>query len=266
MRTRLRMRRRQASIAAGAVIGLLTIAGWSVLHHTTSPHPGSAPPSRQQRVPVAAAPSPTSSAPATGAPDVEQDVWRLRAVAPVAATSQTHRIAGDQAQQPDLYAAEFVRRLLTIDFRSPRAAHLAWVQAESARTTEPLVVGLVPEDLRDRLAVYSVTDTTDGDAPIPHEQEWSQLAATGTHTTVQVQRVSEPLAWTNAVADGRITDPGITGRQVAALVTRHTKGSHGDHATKLSVALTLNLEGPPTRSTWGFVTLVTYTAIPIGTP
>ena len=266
MRTSLRMRRRQAGIAAGAVIGLLTIAGWSVLHHTTSPHPGSAPPPGHHRVPETAAPSPTSSAPVTGAPDVERDLRRLRAVAPVAATSQTRRIAGDQAQQPDLYTAEFVRRLLTIDFRSPRAEHLAWVQAESARTTEPLVVGLVPEGLRERLAVYSVTETDGGDAPIPDEREWSRLAAIGTHTTVQVQRVSEPLAWTNAVADGRITDPGITGRQVAAMVTRHTKGSDGDHATKFSVALTLNLEGPPTRSTWGFVTLVTYTAIPIGTP
>jgi hypothetical protein len=201
-----------------------------------------------------------------GSSDVEDDVQRLRAVAPVAASSQTRRIGGDHAQQPDLYAAEFVRRLLTIDFRTPRAEHLAWVQAESARTTEPLVVGLVPGALRDRLAVFSVTDTADGDAPIPDEQEWNQLAATSTHTTVQVQRVSEPLTWTNAVADGRITDPGITGRQVAALVTRHTKGSEGDHVTKFSVALTLNLEGPPTRSTWGFVTLVTYTAIPIGTP
>lgn len=266
MSTSPRMRRRHASIAAGAVIGLLTIAGWSVLHHTTSPQPGSAPPSGNHRVPVAAAPSPTSSAPTTGAADVDRDLRRLRAVAPVAESSQTRRIAGDQAQQPDLYAAEFVRRLLTIDFRSPRAEHLAWVQAESARTTEPLVVGLVPEDLRDRLAVYSVTDIPGGDAPIPDEQEWNQLAATSTHTTVRVQRVSEPLAWTNAVADGRITDPGITGRQVAALVTRHTKGSDGDHATKFSVALTLNLEGPPTRSTWGFVTLVTYSAIPIGTP
>jgi hypothetical protein len=259
-------RRRHAGIGAGAVIGLLTIAGWSVVHQTTPAHPRSESPSDHRQQPVVVAPSRTSSSTTGEDAGVERDLRRLRTVTPVAASSQTRRIGGDQAQQPDLYAAEFVRRLLAIDFRSPRAEHLAWVQAESARTAEPLVVGLVPEDLRDRLAVYSVTDTADGDAPVPDEQEWRQLAATGTQTTVQIQRVSEPLAWTNAVADGRITDPGITGRQVAALVTRHTKGSDGDHVTKFSVALTLNLEGPPTRTTWGFVTLVTYTAIPVGAP
>ena len=182
------------------------------------------------------------------------------------ASGAPRRIAGDQAQQPDLYAAEFVRRLLTQDYRSPRQTHLAWVQAESAQTTEPLVVGLVPPELRDRLAVYSVSDAADGPSPVPTEQEWRQLAAAGSYTSVQIQHVTEPLAWTNAVADGRITDPGITGREVAALVTRHTSGSGGDHAQRFSVAMTLNLEGPPARATWGFVAAVTYASIPIGAP
>ncbi|MEP6855779.1 MAG: hypothetical protein ABJA33_09935, partial [Pedococcus sp.] len=203
-------------------------------------------------------------APHPDSPAEEQDLKGLRAVAPVTSESPLPPIAGDQVHQPDLYAAEFVRRLLTQDFRSPRQAHLAWVQAESAQSIEPLVVGLVPADLRDRLAVYSVTDTANGPAPVPSDQEWLQLAATKTFTTVQIQRVTEPLAWTNAVADGRITDPGVTGREVAALVTRHTNGSGPDHVQRFSVDLTLNLEGPPSRATWGFVTAVTFTSIPIG--
>jgi hypothetical protein len=180
--------------------------------------------------------------------------------------SLTPRISGELAQHPDLYAAEFVRRLLTQDFRSPRQAHLAWVQAESAQTTEPLVVGLVPPRLRDRLAVYSVTDRTDGAPPVPTEQEWRQLAATRAVTTVEIQRVTEPFAWTSAVAAGRISDPGITGREVDALVTRHTPGTHTGEDAKFSVAITLNLEGPPVRAAWGFVTAATYNAIPIGAP
>jgi hypothetical protein len=196
----------------------------------------------------------------------EQDLQRLRAVAPVKANGAPRPISGDQAHQPDLYAAEFVRRLLTQDYRSPRQTHLAWVQAESAPTTEPLVVGLVPPELRDRLAVYSVSDGAEGPPPVPTEQEWSQLAAAKSYTSVEVQQVTEPLAWTNAVADGRITDPGITGREVTALVTRHTFGSGVDHTQRFSVATAVNLEGPPVRATWGFVAAVTYTSIPIGAP
>jgi len=60
--------------------------------------------------------------------------------------------------------------------------------------------------------------------------------------------------------------PGITGREVAATTTRHTSDTRGDHTTKFSVMMRLNLEGPPTRDTWGFVTAVTYTAIPLTTP
>ena len=30
--------------------------------------------------------------------------------------------------------------------------------------------------------------------------------------------------------------------------------------------MTLNLEGPPARATWGFVAAVTYASIPIGAP
>ncbi|GAA2731424.1 hypothetical protein GCM10009867_05000 [Pedococcus aerophilus] len=255
------------TVAVCAAIGLLVLAGWTVLNHTSPTTVGSEGVQTHQRAPATAGTSPRPSiARGSDAPAAEQDLKRLRAVEPEYASGAPRRIAGEQAQQPDLYAAEFVRRLLTQDYRSPRQTHLAWVQTESAPTKEPLVVGLVPSELRDRLAVYSVSDAADGASPVPTEQEWRQLAVAGSYTSVHIQHVTEPLAWTNAVADGRITDPSITGREVAALVTRHTKGSRGDHTQRFSVAMTLNLEGPPARTIWGFVAAVTYASIPIGAP
>ena len=171
-------------------------------------------------------------------------------------------IQGDDRQQPDLYAAAFVRRLLTQDYQTPRSDLLAWVQAESAPSTEPLVVGLVPPDLRDRLAVYSVTDSASGPASVPSEDDWRSLAARNAATTAVVDQVIEPQSWSNAVDAGRIQDPGVTARQVHATVTRQV----GTDAAKYSVEVTVNLEGPPSRSAWGFVTLLTYTSIPMGTP
>ena len=206
--------------------------------------------------------------PANGAGAVEADpaayqLERLRALEPVVAGPATVVIVGEAAQQPDLYAAEFTRRLLTQDYRQPRDAHIQWVQAESATTTEPLVVGKVPPELRDRLAVYTVTDAADGPAPIPSPAEWAGLAAQQAYTTVSIDRVEEPFAWTNAVASGRITDPGITGRDVAATVTVHSAADGRPHIATYSVGLSLNLEGPPTRPTWGFVAAVSYTAIQV---
>jgi hypothetical protein len=202
----------------------------------------------------------------SAASKTDAEIARLRAAPAVSPADAGDRISGETATQPDLYAAEFVRRLLTQDYQKPRAEHLAWVQSEAASTTEPLVVGLVPAELRNRLAVFSVTTGDGATAPIPSATEWEVLGQQHGFTTVTIGRVTEPLAWTNAVASGRITDPGISGREVAATTTRHTHDARGDHTTKFSVAMRLNLEGPPTRDTWGFVTAVTYTAIPLSTP
>src|SRR4051794_37076031 len=62
---------------------------------------------------VSASPTPSDR----GSPDAERDpvaseLDRLRAAAPVAPGPVGRRIIGEAAQQPDLYAAEFVRRLL----------------------------------------------------------------------------------------------------------------------------------------------------------
>ena len=132
------------------------------------------------------------------------------------------------------------------------------MQAESVVTTEPLVVGLVPERLRQRMATFSVTDPSTGDALVPTDAAWGSLAEQQAHTTVTIQRVVEPLAWSEAVEAGRITDPGITGRMVLATVTRHT----GSASRQFSVAVTLNIEGPPTQDAWRFVTIVSVRSVP----
>lgn len=190
-------------------------------------------------------------------------IERLRAFTPATGDQKVGTIQGEAAQQPDLYAAEYVRRLLTQDYRTDRESLVRWVDAESATTREPLVVGLIPAELRDRYAVFSVTDAVDAPAPIPTPDEWESLALQRGYTTVTIDRVEEPLAWTNAVASGRITDPGITGRDVSATVVRHLTVDGRERTTKFSVALSLNFEGPPTRPTWGFVAAVAYTSIQV---
>jgi hypothetical protein len=167
-------------------------------------------------------------------------------------------------QQPDLYARAFVEQLLTLDFSTPRNRHLAWVEAESARTDEPVVSGLIPPELRDRLALFSVTDDRSGPAPVPSAQNWDRLGKQRAYTTIEVQRVTEPLAWSNAVEAGRVTDPGTTAREVTATVTLHAVANGRQATTLSSVDLTLNLLGPPTRAAWAFVAVITYRAVPLG--
>jgi hypothetical protein len=207
-----------------------------------------------------AAPPEASAAPAD---PVAADIARLRAVSWVRPGPREARIAGDVTQQPDLYAAEFVRRLLTQDFRRPRAEHLSWVQGESAQTSEPLVVGMVPKELRSRLAVYSVTEAAGQTPAVPGTREWVALGIQHAYTSVHIERVEEPMAWSNAVSSGRLSDPGVTGREVSATVTLHYVKAGRPASATSSVAMTLNLEGPPSRESWGFVTAVTYSSLPV---
>ena len=195
---------------------------------------------------------------------LEAEVARLRASPVVTPDSPLPKITGQASEQPDLYAAQFTQRLLTHDYRKPRQALLSWVQGESARTGEPLVVGLVPPELRGRWAVFTVTDAADGPVPIPTPEEWSKLSRQTCQTTVRIQRVTEPMAWTNAVEAGRITDPGITARIVSAEVTLTTVVDGRTRHQVSSVELGLEFEGPPTATRWGFVGAVTYTAIQVG--
>jgi len=169
--------------------------------------------------------------------------------------------AADVTQGPDEFARAFATGLLNQDFRIPRSALLAWVQAHSAVSPEPLVMGLIPPSARPTWAVASVTDASGGTAAISDRDEWARLATLSGYQEVDIQRVSEPYAWVAAVAAGKITDPGVTAREVVAVVTRHTIEGGQPRTARTSVVLDINLEGPPTRGTWAFVTLVTYTSI-----
>lgn len=243
-------------VAIAASLGLWAIAGNagsarapSTTSASTAPH---APTPEQPTVDLAQAPA------------VREQIAQLRTMpVPPPDPAQRDRIPAEVRSHPDLYAAQFVSALLTQDYRRPRGDFLSWVSAESATTTEPLVVGLVPVELRDRLAVFSVTDETDGpgSAPIPSPNEWARLAALSAYTTVTDVRVSEPLAWSNAVDAGRVTDPGVTARQVTATFTLHTTSNGAAHTTRSSVSITADFEGPPTRASWGFVNVVLYTSL-----
>jgi hypothetical protein len=198
--------------------------------------------------------------------ELEQGIARARSLAPVgAATSRQYPAVSPKAgQQPDLYAAAFVRELLTQDYRSGRNQLLAWVQSESAQSTEPLVVGLMPVDLRATMAVASVQDEVNGPAPMPSQSDWAKLAGRRGHTTIKIQRVREPVSWASAVANGQISDPGVTARQVDAEVTLHTSVRGKATAQKYSVALVINLEGPPARARYRFVAAITYNVAVMG--
>ena len=251
-----------AVLAVGILVAVVTLLISRPNHASDAPPGRAAAPSQPDGIRADAQP-PVNGGPLAEADPAAYQLARLRALEPVVASPATAIIAGEAAQQPDLYAAEFTRRLLTQDYRQPRDEHVRWVQAESAATGEPLVVGKVPPELRDRLAVYSVIDAADAPAPIPTPAEWAGLAAQDAYTTVSIDRVEEPFAWTNAVASGRIGDPGITGRDVTATVTLHSTVDGQPRTAQYSVGLSLNLQGPPTRHTWGFVAAVSYTAIQV---
>lgn len=254
-------------LTAGLLVTAAAVLGGHAV--TSAPEPPAHPvrshvdtPAPEGRAPTGGTPQPEPGRDAVVAAQLD----RIRQLPPVRPPNDAEPpITGDASTQPDLYAAEFVRRLLTQDFRTPRDGHLAWVQSESAATTEPLVVGLVPGDLRDRLAVFSVTDNGNGPALVPAAEAWQALGSHAAYDTATVDQVIEPLAWRNAVAAGRISDPGVACRIVAATVTRHERVSGKNTTTKSSVSVTLNLEGPPTRPTWAFIAALDVTIQPMGT-
>ncbi len=209
---------------------------------------------------------PTTSGPPVPPAQSDGQLARASAMPSVSPETGSSDLPAEALAQPDLFARAFVTRLLTQNYRRPRQELLGWVQAHSAQSTDPLVVGLIPADLRAKWAIFSVSDTGSGPAPIPIASEWDRLRRAGASTTVQVQSVSQPYAWTSAVAAGRITDPGVTGRQVTARVTLRGVDNGTPYTRVTSVSLSFNLEGPPTRTDWSFVTLAAYTVVPVGQP
>ncbi|WP_152186604.1 hypothetical protein [Segeticoccus rhizosphaerae] len=265
--------------ALAMVIVMLTalLALAAVVSHRATHHQASSPAAPATTEPARPAPSSGHTAPqadphSKASPLSREDrsaltgslQW-LRSMQPVTAkrTSGQPVISAQDRSQPDLYAAALVRGLLTQDYATPRSNLLAWVQSQAAATAEPSVVGLVPKELRPKLAVASVQEGFDGPGPVPAPGVWDTLAARHGHTTVQIQRVTEPVTWSAALANGQISDPGITAREVDAQVTLHTRQNGHQHTSVTSVALTINLEGPPTRRHYGLVLLVDYTTKPV---
>jgi hypothetical protein len=264
---------RRLALAAGGVIAMLAllVLGCAAVIHQAQPHGTrhdvrSAPSAGSLVPPVSAPGSLTGALSPAQSTGIASDIALLSAspsVAP-ATSSRYPAITGLARSQPDLYARQFATRLLTQEYRTPRADLLAWVQSESVPSSEPRVVGLVPVELRPKLAVYSVTEALDGSAvPVPSQRDWGDWAARRAFTTVTIQKVVEPLTWSEAVASGELVDPAITAREVDALVVTHwTERGKAKTATH-SIALSLSLEGQPSRDGYGFVTAVTYQSVAV---
>jgi len=265
---RLPVRGRWALGAAGLLI-LVLAAGWIIAARQTTTPSADLPLREGSRATGVTAQPPSGSESLTAAQqrDLEQSIKAMRALAAVqpATTPQYPAVSGQARQQPDLYAAAFAGELLTQDYRtSSRDELLAWVQSESAQSTDPLVVGLTPPGLRPRMAVASVQDGINGPAPVPTQNDWAKLARRQGHTTVEIQHVSEPVNWASAVANAQITDPGVTARQVDAEVTLQTTDQGKTTFQRFSVSLVINLEGPPVRDGYGFVTAIIYNVAAMG--
>ena len=252
---------------AGTVLTVLAPVVIVIAHEQGSASSTGHPAAEAWRPPVAVTSPPSGKGSLTSQQQLELDagIARARGVVPVeAATSRQYpAVSAEARQQPDLYAAAFVGELLTQDYRTSRDQLLAWVQSESAQSTEPLVVGLTPIELRATMALASVQDRVNGPSPVPNQSDWAVLAGRKGRTTVQIQRVSEPVAWATAVAKGQITDPGVTARQVDAEVTLQTTDLGKVTEQQFSVALVINLEGPPAGDRYGFVAAITYNVVKV---
>jgi hypothetical protein len=253
--------------ALGALLLVLLIAVFSFTGGTGRSSTGGGEPARgavgtSPADGTSAAPMPSLSPIQSSA--VERGVADLRTF-PAVTPSTSPRypaIAAGRKTQPDLYAAAFAAQLLTQDYRAPRTELLSWIQSEAAPTTEPSIVALIPPALRGKFAVYSTLASVDGN-PVVSQADWDALTRAAAYTTVTVQRVIEPLYWSQAVADGRLADPGVTQREVDADVTLHYRERGKPRTSVSSVALTINLEGPPTRGGYGFVSVDNYLAVKV---
>jgi len=257
--------RRKWALAATVMVLLAGVTVAVIVTRPTSPTTAGRSAVEASSPTPATTPSPSGPSPLTSEQQLElqRSITRIRGVVPVnaAASPQYPAVSAEARRQPDLYAAAFVRQLFTQDYRVGRDLLLAWVQSESAQSTDPLVVGLTPVDLRSRMAVASIQDGVNGPSPLPSQRDWAELARRQGHTTARIQRVTQPVSWARAVANGSITDPGVTARQVDAEVTLHAIDHGKPTAVRYSVALVINLEGPPVLDGYGFVAAITYNEV-----
>ena len=101
-------------------------------------------------------------------------------------SSAPSELPPDLTASPDQFARTFATGLLTQDFRTSRSSLLSWVQAHSAVSPEPLVMGLIPAPARPAWAVTSVTDSSEGTPAVPDQREWDLLASVSGYQTVDI--------------------------------------------------------------------------------
>jgi hypothetical protein len=171
-------------------------------------------------------------------------------------------IPADHRTQPDLYARAFFAALFVHTYTDVnRADMLAWVQAQQAAT--PFLTRVTPSEMN-RLLVESATDpewSNHGFAAIPDPGKWAAAAAG--QLSVRIDRLVSiiPPSWEQAISRGAVTDPGLTERMVSGDMTMTmTTGGHPE-TQHVSVALTLLLEGPPTRGQYGAVVIADTNAV-----
>jgi hypothetical protein len=259
--------RRLALAALASVLVLLAMVAGSAVVIRSSGHGPTRNGTAASAEPAGEATTGPASPGTGGQAAVTADLAELTAMTSVTARSSGAYapVSPTERGQPDLYAAAFVRELLTREYsRSDREDLLAWVQSESAASTEPLVVGLVPAALRSRLAVWSATSSADGDpAPIPSAAEWAGWRQRQATSQVQIVRVTEPVAWAAAVTNQKLTDPGIAARDVQATVITKWRDGAGTRTSTASVTVSLNLEGPPSQAGYGVVDIAGYAAVAV---
>jgi hypothetical protein len=253
--------------AVGALLLVLLVAVFSTTGGTGGSSNSGSEPTRAAVRTTAAGGAPASPLPTLNPSQssaVERGIADLRAFPPVTPSTSTRYppILAGKKTQPDVYAAAVAAQLLTQDYRARREDLLSWIQAESALTSEPSIVALIPPDLRGKFAVYSAVASADWN-PVVSQAEWDVLARKAAYTTVTVQRVIEPLYWSQAIAGGRLTDQGVTQREVDAQVTLHYLERGTRKTSVSSVALTINLEGPPSRGGYGFVSIDNYVTVKV---
>jgi hypothetical protein len=212
-----------------AVIGALVAVALLVVLLTI----GGSEPANRQAHPAPAAPNPAIPAgTATSTPPA-----RSSAVSPHPSVLRPL----PRTTSADVYATDIALALWSVDYPS---------------TSRAQVIAFWRGELADTLPAGTPAGTTLGqaqdaalsalDSRLPTAATWLNLAAARTRSAFTVTAVSEPATWISAVANGTITDPGLTARTVIG-VQALTYGPPGSrHTSMQSQQLTVVLLCPPT--------------------
>jgi hypothetical protein len=254
---------------AGAITGVIALAVLTAFAVLGIVLPGGhgAPPHAAHTVPTPSAGTPDRD-PGAGAQGSTvlsaQELAQLDAAPTVAPATAPllPPVPAQERTQPDLYARAFFTALFAHPYAGvTRGQMLAWIQSQQAATT--FITGGSPAQ-RNRLLVESGSDpawSNHGFAALPDEATWAQASAG--RMSVRIDRLTclTPPDWEQAIAAGEVTDPGLTERLVSGDIT--TAWTHGGQrqSQKVSVALTLLLEDPPTAGQYGVVVIADTNAV-----